>query len=287
MRSVGNIRAEVGESPVWDPVAGALWWVDVWARRVIRSRPDRDEHRIFRMPEMVGAVVPTPAGAVVGLETGLFTLELGTGEWALLSTPPNHPASHRFNDAVVDPRGRLIISTMLKSQLGAEPSGMLLSYSKGEWRLLSDGFWTANGLAFSPDGRTLYVSDSHPYVQTIWTHDYEPSTGALGARREFANLHALEGRPDGAAVDREGGYWIAGVSGGCVYRYAPDGRLIETIAAPVENPTKVAFGGADLRTAYVTSMSVRLTRPDPQQVAGALLAFSTSVGGLPPDVFGG
>lgn len=276
---VDTERDRVGESAVWSVRDACLYSVDVWGA-MVRRRPLAAPGAAFAMPEMAAAVVPASSGVVVGLESMLVTLDPATGAIASLGAPPGHPGTHRFNDAVIDAAGNLLIGTMRKSGLGAAPTGVLHRFAQGRWQVLDTGFWTINGLACSPDGRSLYYSDSHPSVRCIWARDYDPANGALGPRRLFADLRHHAGRPDGAAVDADGNYWIAGVGGGVVYGFDPGGAALAEIPLPVENPTRVAFGGPGLTTLYVTSMAERLSRPDPDGLAGATLALPVGRRGL-------
>ncbi|QMW21458.1 SMP-30/gluconolactonase/LRE family protein [Sandaracinobacteroides saxicola] len=278
-RPINDVRAEVGESALWDPRAGCLYTVDVWGRALWRHDLASGAAKPLLVPEMAACVVLAEPGVLIGCETHL--LAAAPGAWRRIEAPPGHPATHRFNDAVVDPRGRLIIGTMKLSALGAEPSGTLYRLDRGGWEVIDEGLWILNGTAMSPDGRTLYYSDSHPDVRTIWARDYDAESGALGERRVFVDTAGMAGRPDSASTDAEGNYWIAGINGGVVYGFAPDGRLIREIAVPVENPTRVAFAGEELKTMVVTSMRVRLTRPDPDNLAGATFAFDAGVAGWP------
>ena len=135
------------------------------------------------------------------------------------------------------------------------------------------GLHTANGLAFAPDGRTLYLSDSHPEVRTIYALDYNPATGIASRQRTFVRTHELAGRPDGGCVDRDGGYWMAAVDGWSLLRFTIEGRLDTSIRFPVEKPSKACFGGAKLDTLYVTSLRRSVRAPlSAQPRAGSLFA---------------
>ena len=152
-----------------------------------------------------------------------------------------------------------------------------------------DGLWTPNGLAFSPDGRTMYLSDSHPSVRTIWALDYDPDNGVASNRRTFFDTQTLAGRPDGGAVDADGCYWMAGVGGWQLVRFTPGGIVDRIIDMPVEKPTKIAFGGARLDVMYVTSIGRGIAREARlrQPHAGGLFAVEAGVAGLPANRFGG
>jgi len=136
-----------------------------------------------------------------------------------------------------------------------------------------------NGLAFSPDGKTMYLSDSHASRQIIWAFDYDIDSGTPHNRRVFIDMNAHPGRPDGAAVDADGCYWICGNDAGLVHRFTPDGRLDRSIAIPTSKPAMCAFGGPGLDTLFVTSI---LIGDDP--LSGATFAVRPGVTGLPEPV---
>lgn len=285
---IGLLRAAVGESIVWDQRDATLLWVDIRGKAVMRTDQVGASTQVMPTAEMVGAVVPLANGdALTAQETGLFELDFRSGRCSLLSAPLGLRPDQRFNEVAVDPVGRLMIGTMRTRREELAPDGALYRYQGGRWETLLEGFWTINGLAFSPDGRTLYLSDSYHEVQTIWACDYDPASGLMSSPRVFATMHALDGRPDGAAVDATGCYWSAAVGGGCLYRFTPEGVVDRRIALPVENPTKPAFGGENLDRLFVTSMSVNLTLPEKAGMAGRLIALDVGVTGLALPACGG
>lgn len=264
---------QVGESACWDESEQALYTVDVWGHALHRFVPSSKMEFMIAAGEMACAVFLGIKGRpIAALERRLVVVDSNNGRLVPLVDGPV-PTTHRFNDAVVDPAGRLIIGTMRLSQLGADATGRLLSFGEGEWKTLLRGFWTVNGLAFSPDGRTIYVSDSHPSVATVWKAPYDVTSGKVGPREVFATFDARAGRPDGAAIDANGNYWIAGVGGGTLYCFAPDGKLSREVSLPVENPTKPAFGGKAFDSLFITSMSIKQSRPDVAGMAGRTLCL--------------
>nr|WP_276616675.1 SMP-30/gluconolactonase/LRE family protein [Sphingomonas sp. SFZ2018-12] len=271
------MRARVGESACWSVRDQSLFSVDIWSRELWRHDADHQPAR-FAMPEMAACVVPADEGVLVALESHLLAGNPDQGAWRRVDAPADHPDTHRFNDACVAPDQSLVIGTMHKSHLGASPTGTLYRLAQGRWSVLATGFWTINGLAFSPDGCWLYLSDSHPEVQMVWRAPWDG--GAIGPRQVFARFDSLRGRPDGATVDARGNYWIAGVGGGCVHCFDAEGVHVAEIDMPVENPTRVAVGGPALDRLYVTSMAERLTRPDPAGLAGAVLMIDGVAGGI-------
>jgi sugar lactone lactonase YvrE len=154
------------------------------------------------------------------------------------------------------------------------------------WERHESGLTVANGLDWSPDGRTFYFADSAP--GRIYAYDFDESTGTLKRRRVFAEIDAAAGRPDGLAVDSEGFVWCAVWDGWCLHRYAPDGRLLREVKLPIPRPTSVAFGGDDLKTLFITSARVRL----PSRIlaeapfSGGLFTLPVDVPGLPAAEFG-
>jgi L-arabinonolactonase len=284
---VGTALAAVGESPLWHAKSLAIYWVDIPSGRILRTRPDGSTD-ILNVGEPVGSIACTTGTELIAaMKSGVFSLSFDTTRPTLIGAPPGHPPTHRFNDATTDTRGNLIVGTMSLAAPG-EPSGRLYRLTPGgEWRLLLEGLRTINGLAVSADGGTLYVSDSHPDERSVWICKYDPDEGAVRRRELFARFGAELGRPDGAAMDAADHYWIAGNDAWAVHRFAPGGALVQSIAMPVQKPSKPAFGGPDLRTLYVTSIASGILDPALQPDAGALFRVAAGLAGLPLTPFGG
>lgn len=244
-------RAELGESPVWCAQHDCLWWVDVAGCRLLRTRGSDGYTEAWPTPELPGFVVLTQTGApAVGMESGIFAFAVQTGKFERIVQ--HDIAGARFNDATVDAAGRLWAATMdneIRSPIGA-------LYSVGDDMKLAhaaDGLITSNGLAADEKRGRLYLSDSHPTVQTIWAIPCDFATGELGEREMFVSMSAMTGRPDGAAIDQDGNYWIAGVGGGMLHVFSPDGIHLQEYETPFEAPTKLAFGGDNHETVFLTS----------------------------------
>ncbi|MFI5445315.1 SMP-30/gluconolactonase/LRE family protein [Polaromonas sp. UC242_47] len=280
-------RNATGESPVWQVAEQALYWVDIPARQLCRWQAATGEVTNWAAPEMLACIAQgqRPGTWVAGLETGIFELQIQPGgelRSQLLAGVNHAQPGMRFNDGRCDRQGRFWAGTMVMNMGLASSAGALYRYAQpnGLQKML-DGFITPNGLGFSPDGRTLYLSDSHPSVQMIWAFDYDTVTGTPSNRRVFVDMNAFPGRPDGAAVDEDGCYWICGNDAGLVHRFTPDGKLDRSLAVPVKKPAMCAFGGAGLDTLFVTSI-----RPDgvdlsDQPLAGGVFALRPGVRGLP------
>jgi sugar lactone lactonase YvrE len=286
-----DARNGVGESPVWRAAEQALYWVDIPARKLCRLAIGGGELTQWQAPEMLGCIAPTTSGAgwLAGAESGVFLLDLRDG--GALGFEPlaavNHAAlGMRFNDGRCDRQGRFLAGTMMMNMAPSPRNGCVYSYqnSSGLVKLL-DGFITPNGMAFSPDGGTLYLSDSHPSVQSVWAFDYDINTGTPSNRRLFIDMNPLPGRPDGAAVDENGCYWICGNDAGLIHRFTPEGKLDRSLPVPVKKPAMCAFGGAGMDTLFVTSIRPEGVDLSDQPLAGGVFALHPGVRGLPEPAF--
>jgi len=282
-----DARNAVGECPVWVPGENALYWVDIPNGGLQRWSAATGHLAAWKAPQMLACIARTDAGNwVAGMETGFFQLT-PHNDGSLDTTPlagVEHPrADMRLNDGRCDRQGRFWAGSMVLNMGLNAAEGILYRYACGAApHAQLDGFITLNGLAFSPDGRTMYASDSHPLVQQIWAFDYDTDTGTPSNRRVFVDMHNYLGRPDGAAVDADGCYWICANDAGLIHRFTPDGRLDRSLTVPVKKPTMCAFGGSRLDTLFVTSI-----RDDqsPQSLSGGVFALNPGVVGLPEPTF--
>lgn len=284
---VVDARNATGESPVWHAAEQSLYWVDIAARKLCRWALATGEVSSWLAPEMLGCIAPLAGGNgwVAGAESGVYRLDPqadGQLGFKRLAGVSHAMPGMRFNDGRCDRQGRFLAGTMLMNMAAGARVGCVYSYqNNSDLVKLLEGFITPNGMAFSPDGRTMYLSDSHPSVQAVWAFDYDIESGTASSRRLFVDMNPLPGRPDGAAVDADGGYWICGNDAGLVHRFTPDGKLDRSLAVPVKKPAMCAFGGAGLDTLFVTSI-----RPDgvdlsDQPLAGGVFALRPGVCGLP------
>jgi sugar lactone lactonase YvrE len=277
---VVDARSATGESPVWSATEQALYWVDIPAGTIFRWKPDSGEQRSWQLPAAVGSLgLRERGGLVLAMRTGFHLFDLLTEQLIFLCHPEPELAMNRLNDGKVSPEGRFWAGSM-DERPERQPTGSLYRLDADHrcTRML-DGIRVSNGLAWSPDGRTMYHSDSRGGA--IFRHAYDPGTGAIGPRGVFAAMQADWGRPDGGATDEEGCYWSCGISTGRINRFSPEGDLIEYVELPVTHPTMPCFGGANLSTLYVTSLREGL--PDealartPQ--AGGVFALEPGVRG--------
>jgi sugar lactone lactonase YvrE len=283
-----DVRNGTGESPAWSAREAALYWVDITGARVHRWRPADGAHTQWALPAVVGSLgLRAAGGLVLALRTGLHLFDTASGQLTLLCHPEADRPGNRYNDGRVSPDGRFWVGSMDDRPQKEATARLYRLDADHRCSEIDAGLVVSNGLAFSPDGATLYHSDSRR--ATIWRRAHDPATGAVGAREVFAHVPAEHGRPDGAAVDAEGCYWSCGVSAGRLNRYSPQGRLIAWVPMPVSHPTMPCFGGADLATLYVTSLRDGLSPADLQRSpqAGGLFALRPGVAGLPTPLYAG
>ena len=277
-------RDQVGESPVWSPAEQALYWVDIEGRKLHRWTYADQQVQSWETSERPACIALHSAGGLIaGMDTGVFHLRLDDSG-ALAATRlagVDHPQpGMRFNDGRCDHQGRFWAGTMVRDMSLAQPAGGL--YRMDSHALSApqvSGLVTQNGLGFSPDGKTMYLSDSHPSVQQIWTlplHD----DGSLGERSLFVDMRDVPGRPDGGAVDAEGCYWICGNDAGVVHRFTPDGRLDRSITVPTSKPSMCSFGGPGLDVLFITSIRPGQPQGDDVALGGAIFATRPGVAGL-------
>lgn len=294
--------SELGESPFWHSGEKSLYWCDIQGHAVHAWNPDSGTHRQWPTPSEPGCCAPAARGGlVIGLRDGFYHLNTETGALACLATLPadlHDTAVLRLNDGRCDAAGRFWAGSVITPRTAPNAALWCLqpdpaSATGYAVRHMAGDNFTANGLAFSPDNRTMYWANTPEH--RIDRFDFDVTTGAITHRRPWVQFdrkvegQPYGGRPDGAAVDVEGNYWVAMYEGACVLQLSPSGEVLQRIAVPVQCPTMVCFGGEDLRTLYITS--ARAGRPPEEQhadvPAGALLSIRTEVAGLPVAAFRG
>ena len=269
----------LGESPVWCGARNVLYWVDIRLPAVRRLDYASGRIDTWPMPDLVGSLAVVDENRLlVALSTMLAVLDLSSGRLSELARPPELLPDQRFNDGKCDPAGRFWVGSM--NNVTRAPEGVL-------YRLEPDGTLSSqatairipNSLAWSPDARTMYFSDS--LLHTIYAFDFDADAGLMGDRRLFATTVA-PAIPDGAATDVDGYLWCAEYDGWRITRFAPDGRIDRVVELPVQRPTSCAFGGPELDVLFVTTATQRLAPHELalQPLAGGLLAIRPGARGV-------
>ena len=283
-KCVLKAQAQVGECPIWAPENSSLYWVDALAPSMNRLDLSCGVNQTWRMPCAIGSygLAADLRSCVVALADGIHRLEFDNGALIKLHDAPYDVKHYRFNDGRVDRAGRFWVGTLRRPESDEPPGrGAFWRLDKNGLVRAIDGVTVANGIAWSPDDRTMYIADRiHWHILAM---DFDVATGTVSNQRTFARVP--EGVfPDGAAVDSEGCYWSAQVTAGKVARYAPDGVLLREIAAPVPTPTMLAFGGADLKTLFVTTARLMLKSAaelEAYPLTGGIFSLEVDVPGVP------
>ena len=278
----------LGESPLWHPDEQRLYWCDIPGRQLNRFDPASGQSVSWQFDCEPSCCVPLLGGGLLlAMRDGIWSFDTASGKRSLVAPPPYDPSRQRFNDGKADAQGRFWVGTIDDRR---EPHAALFRLSGGQLKNMASGITVSNGLAFSPDGGTVYWADTKAHA--VYAFDLDIGNGGLSQRRVFQQfsaqgsgqpLQAYGGRPDGAAVDAQGAYWVAMFEGQRLLRFAPDGALLAELVLPVRCPTMPCFGGPDLRTLYVTT--ARENRPADelaaQPLAGCVLQLRVPVAGLP------
>lgn len=284
----------LAEAPTWDAQAGRLWWVDIEACSLhsldFEARADATvsplEHHRYDFEQKVCSIGLARSGRLLlALADGVYFFTPATGALELLARPEPDRPDHRLNDGKVGPDGAFWVGSIEETPERAPVGSLYRISADGRCRRISTGYRVSNGLAWSADGRSMFHADSRGPTIDRW--DFDPATGMVGTRTAIRTLNDKLGRPDGGACDVAGGYWSAGISAGCLNRFAFDGKLEQRIDLPSPRPTMPCFAGPDMQTLFVTTASHGLDaaalarHPD----AGRLLMLRVSVAGVPVNRF--
>ena len=282
-----DARASLGECPVWSIGEQALYWVDINAPSLNRFDPESGANLAWPMPSSIGSfAVRAQGGFVAALRDGIWLVDRAGRLGDRMAEAPYDPSHHRFNDGRADRAGRFWVGTMNERRDATSGALYCLDAYFALSRVL-DGITISNGLAWSPDQRTLYHADTP--ARTISTYAFDAATGAVSGRREFAHFEDETERPDGAAVDSDGCYWTAFYRGGRVVRLSARGERLAEFPLPAMCPTMCAFGGSDLRTLYVTTARQMREADELARLpqSGGIFAMRVDVPGLPEPEFAG
>lgn len=281
---------QVGESPLWHPDLQTLYWVDIDGFAVHSLHPASGRHHKWPMASEPSALaIGSNGGLIVALRAGMMHLNTDSGELTAIAAAPYDTATTRFNDGKTDAAGRFWVGTIYEPR--DKPAADMYVLDKGELRLA----WpthvvNSNGLAFSPDNTVLYHADTAGHKVTRYAFD--AAAGAISdpqVLRQFSsdkNAPDYGGRPDGAAVDADGNYWVALFEGGRIVKLSPSGELLEEIALPARCPTMVTFGGDDLKTLYITTAGKRPAEELARlPLSGKVLQVKVNVAGRPAAIY--
>lgn len=267
----------LSEGPRWHRGRQELLWVDILGRAFHRATLTPGGHPAhvdtIVLDRHVGAVAPVAGGGYVLAAGQGFLLVDQAGTVRELAQPEAGHTEVRMNDAACDPQGRFWAGTMAYDE--SPGAGTLYRLElDGSCSTILTGLTISNGIGWSPDGATMYLSDSGAGV--IEAFDFDGASGAIARRRTLVRVEQPGMAPDGLTVDERGDIWVALYGGWAVTRYGPDGSPLTTVPIPAAQTTSCAFGGADRRTLFVTTGRERLDAAalERQPDAGRVFAVS-------------
>lgn len=283
--SLGN---ECGEGPLWVPEEKCIYWVDIPAGKVFRYYPDIENHETFQFEVPITALgMRRRGGFVVATAQGFAFWNPPSLRLEMIASPETDRPDNRFNDGAVDRQGRFWAGTMNQVRPEAPDGSLYRLDTNLSVHKMAEGFSVYNGGAWSPDGRTMYVTNTMP--GEIWAYEFDPVSGELGNRRLFARVPAEDGWPDGHTVDSEGCLWSAHWGGWRVTRYDPTGKIERVIRMPVSQVSCCRFGGVEMDVLYITTawegMAPEQRQAEP--MAGDLFRIHVGIKGLPEPRFEG
>jgi len=282
-----DAKATLGEGPSWDARTNTLYWLDIKGHMVHVFDPHTGLDKSIDVGESVGCAAPTKDGhLVLGLKNGLAILDLATAKLNFFARPEAHLPGNRFNDGKCDPAGRFLAGTMDDAEV--EASGALYSIDRDhKIKTLITSVRISNGLAWSPDYKTLYYIDTPTSV--VMAYDYDLDHGNISRARVAVTIPDGLGWPDGMTSDADGNLWVALWGGAAVTCWNPaTGSLIRKIEIPALNVTSCVFGGDGLRTLYLTSARKGMSAEQLEQypLTGGVFKIETQTQGMPTFVFG-
>lgn len=282
-----DCRNQHGEGIFWNPLDRHVWWTDIEGKALWSFDPDTGKAISHDMPDRVCCFAPrAEGGLIVGMAKSIGYYDLETGQLTGIANFESENPNTRLNDGRTDRRGRLVAGGMNETTGEADSSVVRVDPDKKVTTLI-EGVACANSICFSPDGRTLFFSDTPE--RTIRSYDYDLESGELGAMQILVDMACEPGVPDGSCVDAEGGVWNAAWEGRRVVRVSPEGQIDLVIDVPTWKPTCCAFGGEDLDTLFITSSRLMSSKQnlsdDPH--AGGLFAVKPGVCGIADAAFAG
>ncbi|MCP4387732.1 MAG: SMP-30/gluconolactonase/LRE family protein [Gammaproteobacteria bacterium] len=285
---IGEDRYQLGESPIWDPQNGALYFVDCMACAIFRYDPRKGDIKRWDVTgEYLGSLaLRANGGAILVMDDGFHSFDFDSGETTVITEPEAGQGDLCFNDCKVDRQGRLIAGSMHTGS--SEPVAAIYRLDTDLSCTRLDGDMICpNGPCWSLDGRRLYVSDS--YGEAIFAYDYDVKTGDISNRRTFLSTVGSGGYPDGGTVDAEGYLWSAHFDSGTIRRIDPEGSVERVIELPVQWVASLTFGGENHDVLYVTTIGSEYDgKRDTSDQAGGLFAIhDLGIQGLAENRFAG
>lgn len=283
-----DIRALVGEGPIWHEDEQVLYWIDITSSKLFVFDPATNENRSYDVGQHVGTVVMRASGGVMlAVRDGFASFDLETETLTIINDPEPDQPGNRFNDGKCDPAGRFWAGTMAYENQSTQGSLYRLDADLSVHKMLGD-IGISNGIIWTQDQSTMYYADT--VANTVRAFDYDVATGDISNERVIIRPTKEMGPPDGLTLDAEGMIWLAHYGGGCVRRWHPEtAEVLQTVELPARQITACAFGDKDLDTLYITSAAQNMDAAAlaHEPLAGSLFSVKTGHQGVPSFKFAG
>ena len=279
-------RALLGESPVWSIDEQCLYWIDIEGRTFNRFDPKNSKNVAIDTGIRVSALaLRSSGGFIVATEFGFQFYDSEKNRFAPIADPEKNKPNNRFNDGRCDRAGHFWAGTMVEKGDQTADAGLYCINKNLKCNKKYRDLILANGLAWSPDNKIMYLADTRRPI--VWAFDFDIDNGDIFNQRTFIEFDVKEGVPDGATIDTDGCYWLAQPRASRVCRYTPGGRKDTMIELPVSKPTMCAFGGSNLNILYITTNSLGFSEKEleKQPLAGSLFGLEIEAQGLPEPKF--
>lgn len=268
------------ENPLWHPQHKCIYWSDIPEGKLFRFFPNKDQHECVHSGEPIGGFTIQSDGSLLLFRTK-GTVEIWQEEKiaTVISEIPE-AIETRFNDVIADPKGRVFAGTM---GAGGVDGNLYRIDLDGSYQRVVEGLVIPNGMAFSDDYRTFYMTESHKRV--IYKFDYDVESGRLSNQKVHIQVPENEGIPDGMTIDAEKYLWSARWDGSAVYRYDPEGKEIMKIELPVARVSSITFGGEGYRQIFISSAKLddapETKNMKQEDMAGNIFSLDSTVSGRP------
>lgn len=281
-----DTKATLGEGPVWDSRTQSIYWIDILEKRIYRGGDV-----LVQLDHLIGCISPRKSGGLIVASgnpgrLSFASLNLDSAQLTPLASLRDEPSNNRFNDGKCDPRGRFLAGTMDMGE--KDPFGSFYSFDGQSTTKLLGRVTISNGLAWSPDHKTLYFIDTP--TREVKAFDYDLESGAIANPRLAVSIPESFGWPDGMTSDTQGNVWIAMWGGAQITKWDPNtGELLEQIPVPAKNVSSCVFGGTNRNELYITSARKGLDEAALKQypLTGGLFRLETGVEGMPTFEFEG
>jgi sugar lactone lactonase YvrE len=274
-----TVQNWLGEGSFWNADEQQLYWVDIHEKCFYHMDIATRTFARVDVGVKIGVMAFCESGGLVmATNQGFMHWDMQEQKLRNIANPLEGQEQRRFNDGNIDAKGRFWAGTMCDPHSVCQaPEGKLYRLDPdGSVHLMETGIDLSNGLVWSLDNTTMYLTDSTQ--QVIYAYDFDLESGAISNRRPFIQTSQEPGVPDGLTIDEEGYLWSARCTGYQMIRYSPEGKVVQRLSFPVPNVTSCTFAGPDLDELCITTAWENLSEEQRKQFPQSGDLFRCKVG---------